>query len=474
MSLNELFKKEVKALNIGIQTFHDSLTQQSVSVINLTWKPIAGGDQELIKIIETLSKDDRILDANKQAVERINNSSPVWVDVLSAKDAINLPSDIILHSGPPLSYSEMSVPMKGAVLAALKFEGLAETEEDVAALVNKNKIKFKPCHDYGCVGPMTGIISSSMPLLCVKNTKYGNMAYSTLNEGAGEVARFGASSTKTISHLNWIKNVLAPSLKKAVITAEGMNLKLIIAQALNMGDELHMRNNASSTLFFKAILPYIIKTNKNHQELSDISKFLSTNNDQFFLNFAMAAMKVSTDVANEISFSTIVTAMARNGVNFGIKISGLGNQWFVEKAPIVEGLYFPGFTSKDANPDIGDSAIMETGGLGGFAIAAGISVLKLLGNSSFSEAMQITENMYQITTDTSQSYFIPNLNFKGVPIGIDLIKVVSTGLTPMINTAIASAKAGGGMIGAGVSRAPMKMFVDALKAFNNKQNNGGK
>jgi hypothetical protein len=235
-----------------------------------------------------------------------------------------------------------------------------------------------------------------------------------------------------------------------------------------MGDELHMRNNASSTLFFKAILPYIIKTNKNHQELSDISKFLSTNNDQFFLNFAMAAMKVSTDVANEISFSTIVTAMARNGVNFGIKVSGLGNQWFVEKAPIVEGLYFPGFTSKDANPDIGDSAIMETGGLGGFAIAAGISVLKLLGNSSFSEAMQITENMYQITTDTSQSYLIPNLNFKGAPLGIDLIKVVSTGITPMINTAIASAKAGGGMIGAGISRAPMKMFVDALKAFNNK------
>jgi hypothetical protein len=468
MGVNELFKIKLKALNLGIENFHDSLLQQSVSVINVLWKPLAGGDLELINIIENLNKDERIVLANKQAVERINNSVPVWIDVLPAKEAIKLPNDVILHSGPPLSYSEMSVPMKGAVLAALKFEGLAESEEEVESLVITDKIKFKPCHDYGCVGPMTGIISSSMPLLCVKNTKYGNMAYSTLNEGAGEVARFGASSTKTISHLNWIKEVLAPSLKKAVKAADGINLKLIIAQALNMGDELHMRNNASSTLFFKTVLPYIIKTNNNHQELSEISKFLSTNNDQFFLNFAMAAMKVSTDVANEISFSTIVTAMARNGVNFGIKISGLGNRWFVEKAPIVEGLYFPGFNSQDANPDIGDSAIMETGGLGGFAIAAGISVLKLLGNSSFSEAMLITENMYQITNDFSQNYFIPNLNFKGVPLGIDLIKVISTGITPMINTAIASKKAGGGMIGAGISRAPMKMFVDALKAFNNK------
>jgi hypothetical protein len=468
MGVNELFKIKLKALNLGIENFHDSLLQQSVSVINVLWKPLAGGDLELINIIENLNKDERIVLANKQAVERINNSVPVWIDVLPAKEAISLPNDVILHSGPPLSYSEMSVPMKGAVLAALKFEGLAESEKDVESLVRNDKIKFKPCHDYGCVGPMTGIISSSMPLLCVKNTKYGNMAYSTLNEGAGEVARFGASSTKTISHLNWIKEVLAPSLKKAVIAADGINLKLIIAQALNMGDELHMRNNASSTLFFKTVMPYVIKTNKNHQELSAISKFLSTNNDQFFLNFAMASMKASTDVANEISFSTIVIAMARNGVNFGIKISGLGNRWFVEKAPVVEGLYFPGFNSQDANPDIGDSAIMETGGLGGFAIAAGISVLKLLGNSNFSEAMLITENMYQITTDFSQNYFIPNLNFKGVPLGIDLIKVISTGITPMINTAIASKKAGGGMIGAGISRAPMKMFVDALKAFNDK------
>ena len=465
MSNFDLFSKKIKVVNIGIKTFHQTLLDQQATTVNVDWRPIANGNLSLITKIERLMSNPNVSQANELAVKKINNAVPVWVDVKPASEAIKLDKYTLLHSGPPISFEQMCVPMKGAVIAALRYEGLINQAHEVEALVKTGKLKFKPCHELGCVGPMTGIISSSMPLICVKNTTDRNFAYSTFNEGAGEVARFGASSDKTVTHLKWIEQVLAPALKKVVVNTQGINLKNIIAQALNMGDELHMRNNASSTIFFKTVMPLLVQTNINNQDLEKIAKFLTTNNDQFFLNFAMAAMKVSADAAHHIKDSTIVTAMARNGVNFGIKVSGLGNQWFVAPAPVVAGLYFPGFSGEDANPDIGDSAIMETGGLGGFAVAAGISVLKLLGNASFNDALNITNQMFEIVNGESKNYFIPNLDFKGVPLGIDILKVVATGITPIINTAIASKKAGGGMIGAGMSQVPIELFINALNQF---------
>jgi hypothetical protein len=257
-------------------------------------------------------------------------------------------------------------------------------------------------------------------------------------------------------------------MNKVVKSLGGLNLKVLISQALNMGDELHMRNNTSTAIFIRAIAPSLMDATNNREDLITITKFLTTNNDQFFLNFAMAAMKASADAAHNVKDSTMVTAMARNGVEIGIKVSGLGNRWFIAPAAEVKGLYFPGFSVVDANKDIGDSAIMETGGVGGFAMAAGPAIVKVLGAGTFYDAMNYTKEMYEITIGESEVYVIPNLEFKGTPTGIDIVKVVETGIQPVINTAIASAKAGGGMIGAGVSRAPMKMFVDALKAFNNK------
>jgi hypothetical protein len=73
--------------------------------------------------------------------------------------------------------------------------------------------------------------------------------------------------------------------------------------------------------------------------------------------------------------------------------------------------------------------------------------------------------MYEITMGESSDFTIPNMEFRGTPLGIDVIKVVETGILPVINTAIASRKAGGGMIGAGVARAPLPMFINAIKAF---------
>ena len=459
-SVKDLFGSKLNVLNVGLEQFYTTLQQQNVESGHVEWKPRAGGDVELIRIVDSLKSDDRVKQANQQALNKINSASPVWVDVLAAHQAIGIDRYTLLHAGPPIAFKDMCVPMQGAVYAALKYEGLAENDEQAHELA-QSKIHFEPCHHYGCVGPMTGVISYSMPLVCIKNLDEENMSYSTFNEGAGDVARFGAHGENTVRRLKWIEQVLAPTMKK-VVEKDPINLKVLISAALNMGDELHMRNNSSTSIFLKAIMAPLCEV-ADPEKLPDIARFLTTNNDQFFLNFAMAAMKASADAAQNIPYSTMVTAMARNGVNIGIRVSGWGNQWFIAPEAQVFGLYFPGYTEDDANPDIGDSAIMETGGVGGFAMAAAPAIVKFLGAGSVEDALNYTNEMYDICLGESGMYSIPNLNFRGSPLGIDIIKVVESGSLPVINTAIASKKAGGGMVGAGVARAPLPMFKEALK-----------
>ncbi len=412
-----------------------------------------------------------IQEANEKALNNMKNAQAVWVDIKYAHELIEgMDKYTLLHSGPPLTWESMSGPMKGAVVAALKYEGLADDDEAAFELAGSGKIKYEPCHHYNAVGPMTGITSYSMPLYVVENKDMGNFAYSTINEGAGDVLRFGAHSDNTVRRLKWIEEVLAPAFKKLVRSMGGVNLNLIIAQAVHMGDELHMRNGSSTAVFLKTIIGALADVATDRDELKSIIEFLTVKNDQFFLNLAMCACKVSADAAHGIENSTIVTAMARNGVNIGIRVSGLGDQWFTAPAAEVEGLYFSGFSLKDANPDIGDSAIMETGGVGGFAMATAPAIVSFLGAGGYQDAINYTMDMYEICASESAQYTIPNLDFRGTPTGIDIRKVVETGILPAINTAIASKEPGVGMIGAGVSRAPMKMFEEALVAFAEKAN----
>ena len=406
--------------------------------------------------------------ANEKAVGKLKGAQPFWVDVVPAREALGLDKKTILHAGPPIQWQDMCGPMRGAVLGALKYEGLAETDQEAEALAASGEITFEPCHHHQSVGPMTGIISSSMPLLKVENRENGNCAYSSINEGAGDVIRFGAYGERTVQRLKWMETVLAPALKATVLHMGGVNLKNIIAQALNMGDELHMRNNAATDVFVKTILAALTEAAPEKDRLPEICRFLTTSNDQFFLNFAMAACKAAADAAHGIPYSTMVTAIARNGVNIGVRISGLGDTWFTAPAARVDGLYFAGFSEKDANPDIGDSAIMETGGVGGCAIAAAPAIVRLLGTGSYQDAIQQTMDMYEITLSESEQYAIPNLDFRGSPIGIDMARVVETGITPIINTAIASREPGVGMVGAGIAKAPMQLFTQALLAYGEK------
>ena len=356
--------------------------------------------------------------------------------------------------------------MVGAIVGAILFENWASTPEDASRLAASGKVKFAPCHHYGAVGPMAGVISPSMPLWSVRNAAGRNLAFSNMNEGLGKVLRFGANTPDVIKRLRWMSATLGPTLGKALRTMGGIELKPLMAQGLHMGDELHNRNVAASSLLLKRLLPALLKGGQPVAEIGEVVGFISSN-DHFFLNVSMAACKITLDAASSIPNSSLVTVMARNGVEFGIRISGMGDAWFTAPAPIVSGLYFPGYGPEDAAPDLGDSAITETAGLGGFAMAAAPAIVQFVGGVP-ADANAHTLRMRRITLGVNPAFTIPALNFAGAPAGIDARKVIDRSIVPVMDTGIAHRRAGVGQIGAGISHAPIACFVSAIAALGQK------
>ncbi len=465
--MRELFKQELKVINIGLKSFYEDLKKQGAKAVHVDWKPPLGG-KESIEILEALRKFlPEIEEANKKAVEIIMSGQPTLVGMAQAKDVVpGMKKNLILHAGPPIKWERMSGPLKGAVIGGLIYEGLAKNEEEAIELVRSGEIEFDPWHHHSGVGPMAGVATYSMPVFIVENKTHGVRAYCTMNEGLGKVLRYGAYSQEVIDRLKWMEEVLYPVLKEALEIKGEINLKNIIAQALQMGDECHNRNRAATSLFFREIAPAIIETSFSDKDKKKVLEFIDSN-DHFFLNLSMPAMKATLLPAENIDKSTVVTVMARNGTDFGIRVSGLGEEWFVGPAQEVDGLFFPGYGPEDANPDIGDSTITETGGIGGFAMAAAPAIVKFVGGT-VRDAIETTKKMYEITVSENETYKIPFLEFRGTPTGIDIFKVVEKGILPRINTGIAHKEPGIGQVGAGLTYPPMNIFVDALKKFVEK------
>ena len=408
--------------------------------------------------------------ANQSAVSRMLQARPMLTGVAAARDVIpGMHSHLLLHAGPPLAWARMSGPLRGAMIGAMLFEQLAHTEAEAIALAESGGVQFEPCHEHNTVGPMAGVTSASMLVYVVENkpdTGSPNTAYSNLNEGYGKVLRYGAYSEEVLARLRWMNTVLGPTVGAALARSGGIDLRALIAEALHMGDEGHNRNKAGSLLFLKALAPLIAQVDGAAGSQSEVLKFLG-DNALSVLNPVMAACKAMTDAAHGVAGSTLVTAMARNGTDFGIRVSGLPGQWFTAPAEIPVGLFFSGFSQADANPDIGDSAITETAGIGGFAMAAAPAIVTFVGGTP-RDALNATLEMYEITSAEHKHFTMPALDFRGTPTGIDIRKVVELGIAPRINTGIAHKNAGVGQVGAGLVRPPMVIFEQALMAYADK------
>ena len=468
MSVNDLFSAGLKPVNLGLDMFAEDLQAQGVQPVLMDWTPPGGGDPDVIAALSRLEDPtvaEKIDAANQVALDRILSAQPFLEGFGQALDTVpGMTEKTILHAGPPIEFPRMSGPMKGAVTGALVFEGLAKDLDEAFELAASGEITFAPCHEHQSVGSMAGVTSASMWVHKVTNRTHGNTAFTNLSEQLSKILRFGANDQSVIDRLNWMRDVFGPVLSAAMaLNEEGLDLRLMLSQALHMGDEAHNRNVAGTTLLIQALAPYILETDFTTKEKREVFDFVASS-DYFSGPTWMVAAKASMDAANGIENSTIVTTMARNGVDFGIRVSGTGGQWFTGPAQQVIGPMFAGYTPEDSGLDMGDSAITETFGIGGFAMAAAPAIVALVGGT-VDEAMGYSRTMNAITTGNNPNITIPALDFMGVPSGIDVRKVMETGILPIINTAIAHKDPGIGMIGAGITHPPVEAFQKALRAL---------
>ncbi|MFD7155867.1 DUF1116 domain-containing protein [Kribbella sp. NPDC059898] len=466
--IEELFAADLEVVNVGLQMFADDITAQGAAVTTLDWTPPGGGKADVVAALNALEDQElaaKIEAANAEAVERITSSQPMLAGFGKALDVVpGMTPTTILHAGPPIEFERMSGPMKGAVTGALVFEGLAADLEEAAKVAASGQITFAPCHEYGCVGSMAGVTSASMYMHVVENATYGNKAFTNLSEQLSKVLRMGANDESVIDRLVWMRDVLGPILKEALEIGDPIDLRLMLSQALHMGDECHNRNVAGTTLLIQALAPMILQTSFTTQQKKEVFDFVASS-DYFSGPTWMAMAKAALDAAHGIEYSTIVTTMARNGVEFGIRVSGIGgNTWFTGPAQPVIGPMFAGYKPEDSGLDIGDSAITETYGIGGFAMSAAPAIVALVGGT-VDEAVEFTRRMGEITTTENKNVTIPLLDFQGVPTGIDVRSVELTGILPVINTAIAHKEPGIGMIGAGITNPPVDCFDKAVVAL---------
>lgn len=459
--MNRLLTADPVVVTAGAAVFEESLAAQAAPYQAVDWRPPVRGTADALAAVMA---DPRRPAANATAVGRLLAARPRWVDVVPAADALGIEPGTFLHAGPPLAWERASGPMRGALVGAALFEGLAEGPEHAEALfAGADGIALDPCHHHRAVGPMAGVVSPSMWMVLVEDAEHGGRSYCSLNEGLGRVLRYGAYGPKVLERLRWMSAVLGPLLQAAVRRHGPVDLTAMIAQALQMGDELHNRNRAATSLLLREIGPDLVGCDAPAAQVAEVLRFVG-GNEHFFLNLGMAAAKAAADAARDVPGSTMVVAIARNGTDFGVQVSGTGRRWFTAPAPVPDGLFLGGYGADDANPDIGDSTIMETVGLGGFAMAAAPAIVRFVGGE-VPDALAATETMYEITLAENPAYQIPVLGFRGTPTGIDVTKVARAGIVPAINTGIAGRAAGTGQVGAGLVVPPTGVFADALRAL---------
>lgn len=444
----------------GASLFAGALRDQAARPREVAWAPPVPGTEAGLAAI---AADPRTGPATAQSARRLATARPHWVDVVPAREALGLQPGEFLHAGPPITWADASGPLRGALAGAMVYEGLAGDAGEAERIAARGGVSLAPCHSRGAVGPMAGVVSASMPVSVLADLEHGGRSYCTLNEGLGKVLRYGAYSPEVIDRLRWMERVLGPLLARALRALAPVDVRGLIAQALAMGDECHNRNRAATSLLLREITPALLETGAPAAEVAAAVRFIS-GNDHFFLNLAMPAGKAAADAARDLPGSTMVVAMARNGTEFGIQVSGTGDEWFTAPAPAVKGLYLAGFGEADANPDIGDSTITETTGIGGFAMAAAPAIVRFVGGE-VADALRSTQRMYEITLAEHPVYQVPVLGFRGTPTGIDVTLVARTGILPVINTGIAGREPGVGQVGAGLVSPPMEVFTAAVAAL---------
>lgn len=457
-----LLPKSVSVVNIGLPLFEDAVRGQGAPASGVDWRIPGGGVEEVVAALTRLlgPKSALIDKANAEVVSRLNSGVPMLKAVDRAGAVIPGMGDrTVLHCGPAIAWGDMCDPLQRSINAAVVAEGWAKDTASAARLVAAGEVNLRPANEHATVVPMATSIGPSAPVYVVENAIGGSVAFSSVNQGSGAVQWFGVDSDAAIERLRFVRDSVAPVLAGAIAGKGPIDVLALASQGVPMGDDVHMRVQATTNLFLRDLLPFLVRS--PHAAAPEVATFLSGNH-LMFLNVAMAAAKSLVDSAMSVEHASIVTTMARNGVTYGIRLPGAAGKWFITQSPPIQNaLYYPGYGPETSAPDIGDSAVLELIGLGGAAAANSPAVAGFLGGR-MSDAIAATRSMQRICFGQSTKFRLPILDNVGTPVGVDVRRVVELSITPAVNTGIIHATAGTGQVGAGVAWAPLQCFTDAM------------
>jgi hypothetical protein len=453
---------EVSVVNVGLSLFADAIRGQGRPVEQLDWRIPAGGDPTMLAVLVTLFGEQaaRVDAANAEVFRRLDTAAAFWSTVATAADVLpGLEPHTLLHCGPAIEWSDVCDPLRRSMRAATVAEGWAADVVEADVLLRTGRIAIEPANPHATVLPMATALGPSMPVLVIDNEAAGTRAFSAINQGPGEVAWFGRETDVAIERLRFLRDVAGPLLETVIKTAGPVDVFAIAAQGVAMGDDVHMRTQASTNLLIRHLLPQLVA--EGGRSAVEFARYLSGNH-LFFLNIAMAAAKSLTMWAEQVDDSSIVTTMARNGTTFGVRLAG-SPRWFIAEAPeIGDALYYSGFGPESSARDIGDSAVLELIGLGGPAAGGSPAVAAFLGGT-MADAVAVTEDMVDVCHGISSHFKLPTLDYRGTPVGVDARLVTKLGLTPKVNTGILHVSDGTGQVGAGVAAAPLACFTAATQ-----------
>jgi len=452
----------MSVVNLGLSVLGEAVAAQGTAVVQVDWRPPAAGDAPAVRALTDLYglRSVDIDQANAEVLRRLDTGVPMLVDVRAAADVVpGLGDRTLLHPGPPIAWDDVCDPLRRSMRAAVVAEGWAPDVDEADTLLSTGRVALAAANEHSTVVPMATALGPSMPVWVVENAAGGTRAFAPIGQGSGDVAWMGRESPAAIVRLGFLRDIAGPRLARIVARIGPVDVFALAAQGVQMGDDVHMRTQASTNLLIRSMLP-AIPTLPDDAGTVAFCEYLSANH-LFFLTLAMAGAKSLTLAAEQVEGSTMVTTMARNGTTYGVRLAG-SDRWFRAPAPPVEdALFHPGYGPADAGLDIGDSAVLELVGLGGPATAGSPAVAAFLGGS-MADAARVTEAMRRICAGESSRFKLPTMDFRGTPLGVDVRRVVETGVTPKVNTGILHAHAGLGQVGAGVATAPAAAFRDAL------------
>jgi hypothetical protein len=457
--------EEIEVVNLGLPLFAEAVRDQGRPAAHVDWRPPAGGDAVLVAALTRLygKRGAAIDEANAEVARRLDQGVPMLVGIEAARTALpGVGARTVVHCGPRITWADVCDPLRRSVRAAVMAEGWADSPDAAEKLMTAGEVTLEPANLHDAVVPMASAVGPSAPVFVVENPQGGTRAFSAVNQGPGEVPWFGRETPAAVERLVFLREVAGPLLAECLRGTGPVDVFGLASQGLQMGDDMHMRTQATTNLFVRAVLPQLVGLEAPRR--TELARFLAANH-LFFLNLAMAAAKSLTLWAEQVEGSSLVTTMARNGTTYGIRLAG-SDEWFVtDSPPVGQAMYYSGYGPESAAPDIGDSAVLELIGLGGSAAAASPAVAAFVGGT-MADAIATTEEVDRIAAARSTRFKLPTLDYRGTPLGIDVRKVVELGITPKVNTGILHATDGTGQVGAGVAEAPMACFREALLALD--------